>query len=263
MAIKVLSNIVLKINNKIKENYLKLIGSRGEIFYIHLNSKTGTKLKLDISVPTVYVDHKSIQDVKIPKAIREGGFQCVSNITHGVVFEIDNGILIISRNENMNVTEKYYRYKNINLPGINEKIIPYPLIYDSLQLNWNYILKCVSKANTCLKNVHRKNYKKIINIVYSNFGKLKKDMEMFIKNTSIILNKIDNDLEKLYNISDKNDSLSFNIKLRDDIYRKIVNYESIVDIVNKIDVLQLEISKENENLVLNYANLGLFHHYKI
>lgn len=250
----IISNIIAK---KGKEKYLKVLSPRGETFYVLYTAKTKFNLE---GVPVIYVNSSSPKLVKIPKSIREGGFQCVSDRVHGVIFEIEAGIFAIKRDFNMNVLEHYYKYQKSNLPNINEKIIPYPLVYDSNQLNWNLFLEDIVEINQCLKSAHRQNYQKVINIINSNFNKLKNDVNVFIRNTTAIFNKIDDDLNKLDKISTKNKSLSYNVKLRDDIYRSIVNYESIIDISNKIDIIQLDISKENEILVQNYKNLGKFYH---
>lgn len=253
LDVSVLSYIYVK--NKLK--YLKLVHTEGEVFYLQIDD-----CEIDLEPnedKKVKLKEVSSKNASLPVSIKQGNFQCVSKVVDGVLFELNTGIYVVYRDKHMKIKEDYYE-GNIK-PGV----IPYPLIiyYDDLKLN--ILINRVKKANLCLFQTHKQNYNKMRMMLEKNYSRMCCYFDTYFKNISIALRRTEKDISKLKMIRDREDSdyIRYNMKIRDDITREMIDYGKLIDFNNKINDLFAGVSNANDTLVNSCSNLGQFHYHKI
>ncbi len=243
---------------KNKLEYLKVISVDANMFYIKVN-----KLKIDEkNIPKTKKIHIKIESTKnseLPDSVKQGNYQCVSNLVDGVVFELNIGIYIIYRDPKFKIIQEYYSGP---IPDYN--IISYPLVVYYDDINLKSILERVKKSSMCLYNTHKQNYDKILNMFEHNFEELSYLVSTYLKNTKLALRRTEDDKMKLHNLRGQNkDFIQYNLKIRNDISRDIIDYNKLIDFNNKVKDLIVNINNVNDTVVNNYSNLGSFYYLKI
>ncbi len=254
-GLKILSNVIDGTATKVKETYIKVIDPSGVIFYIYLDKKH----KKITEGPIIYVnDVKKV--IPMPKSIIEGGFQCVANRVQGVIFENALEIYTIIRTPQNKIKQTYYVLKDED-QKYETSVLPYPVIYyTNFLFNKKHALDNAKIATECLRRTHEKNYMKIVDDIEYKYKKLKGYLKIFKSNTVRFLSKLNSDINTIVEVKNKKPTqVMYNSLLRDKIYRKIVNYDGLIDIDDSVDSLYMLVSKHHDVITSNFKTLGLFY----